>query len=358
MAITGLGFKKRFEERVDKSYNDYYSNAQYNEFFARTLIQAAIAKYEQLDNQKRFDELRGLLVKDRQVSATSGRVALQNTVVSDFNDSTGVITTYYPHNALLGQTITVNLTGTTGTYQADVVVSGITEFTITVPPQVIGTFESGFVVTPQTVNNYLHLFSAKATYKVLSKDIIETVTATPQRVIIEFAMRSKLRNGDSITIENVLGTTSMNGTFYVNQVKPKKYQLYVDSDLETPLTANAAYISGGDVFQTIENLCFESKPDTQIIQAIDKPTFEFPQFQISDNALILLPQSGVQSVKLSYLKLPPINVNVENNKTDLSLFYTNEFIYFWIDMSARIFDLNTRNIQALNMDNPQITATI
>jgi hypothetical protein len=159
MAITGLGFKKRFEERVDKSYNDYYSNAQYNEFFARTLIQAAIAKYEQLDNQKRFDELRGLLVKDRQVSATSGRVALQNTVVSDFNDSTGVITTYYPHNALLGQTITVSLTGTTGTYQADVVVSGITEFTITVPPQVIGTFESGFVVTPQTVNNYLHLFS-------------------------------------------------------------------------------------------------------------------------------------------------------------------------------------------------------
>lgn len=358
MAITGLGFKKRFDRRVDKSYNDYYSNTEYIEFFKRTFRQAAIYKYEQLDNQRRFDELRGVLVKDKQVSATSGRIALQNTVVSGYDSATGVITTYYPHNALFGQNITLNLIGTTGTYTTTEIVTAVSEFTISVLPIDIGAFVSGYVVTQQSVTDYLHLFSVKSTYKVLSGDTIETVLATPQKVIIDLAMRSKLRNGDSIILENVLGTTSMNGTFYVNQIRPKKYQLYVDSDLQTPLTANAAYISGGDIYEQKENLCFETKPDTQIIQAIDTPTYQYPRFQISDNALVLLPQTGIASVKMTYMRNPPISVDPSNDVTDLSLFYSNEFIDFWIDVSARLFDLNTKDVQSLNIDNPQISATI
>lgn len=358
MAITGIDFTKQFERRIDKSYNDYYSPPQLADFFKRTLQQAATAKYNELDNQRRFDELRGLLVRNKLVSATSGRIALQATVIQDFDEATGVITTFYPHNAITGQTIEVNIEGSTATFSGNETVLNTTEFTITIAPQAVGTFVAGSLVTPQSITDYMHLFSVQATYKVKSSDTIETVTATPQKVIIELALRSKLRNGDFITIENVVGTTSMNGGFYVQQVKPRKYQLFIDSNLEIPLTANAAYVSGGDIYSIITNACFENKPDTQDIQVIDTPSPEYPKFQISDNALILIPESNVQSATVSYMKNPPIEVDPLNGKTDLSLFYSREFINFWIDMSARLFDLNTRNVQGLNIDTPQIQATI
>ena len=358
MAITGVGFNKEFERRVDKDYNDYYSPSEINDFFRRTLQAAVTAKYRQLDNQRRFDELRGLLVRNKQVVATSGRIALQPTPISGWDEVTGIITTYYPHNALVGDTISVNIQGATANYIADVAVIAVTETTLEVAPFATGAFEAGNFITPQTITDYMHLFAVKSTYEVLSDDEIKVVTATPQKVIIDLDKRSSLRDGDAITIKNVLGATSMNGTHYVNRIGQKKYQLYIDSGLNTPLTANAAYVSGGDIYKTFTNACFEIKPDMETVQKVDAPSAKFPRFQMSDNALVLLPTEGVQSVSMDYLRTPPFDVDSQNDKTDLELFYSREFINFWIDLSARLFDLNTKDIQSLNIDNPQIQATL
>jgi hypothetical protein len=358
MAITGVGFTKEFERRIDKDYNDYYSSPELNEFYKRTLQAAITAKYRELDNQRRFDELRGLLVRNKQVTATSGRIALQPTPIQGFDDTTGVITTYYPHNALIGDTISVNITGATANYIADVTVLNTTELTITVAPFVTGAFVAGQLVTPQSVIDYMHLFSVNATYEVASEDEISVVTATPQKVIIDLSKRSSLRDGDMITISGVLGATNMNGIRYVNRIGAKKYQLYTDASLSTPLTANAAYVSGGDIFNTYTNACFEIKPDMETVQKVDEPSAKFPRYQMGDNALILVPTTGVKSVSIDYIKTPPYDVDSTNDTTNLELFYSREFINFWIDFSARLFALNTKDMQSLNMDNPQIAATI
>lgn len=358
MAITGVGFTKEFNRRIDKSYNDYYAPSVLNEFFKRTLQLSITAKYRELDNQRRFDELRGLLVRNKQVAATSGRIALQPTPIQGFDDATGVITTYYPHNALIGDTISVNITGSTANYIADVTVLNVTELTITVAPFVTGAFVAGQLVTPQSIIDYMHLFAVKSTYEVLSEDEIESVTATPEKVIINLTKRSSLRDGDMVTISGVLGATSMNGVRYVNRIGAKKYQLYTDASLNTPLTANAAYVSGGDIYNTYTNACFEIKPDMETVQKVDEPSAKFPRYQMGENALILLPQTGIQSISMDYIKTPPYDVDSTNNVTDLELFYSREFINFWIDFSARLFALNTKDMQSLNMDNPQIAATI
>ena len=96
----------------------------------------------------------------------------------------------------------------------------------------------------------------------------------------------------------------------------------------------------------------------ETVQKVDSPTAKFPRFQMGDNALVLLPTTGVQSVSVDYLRTPPYDVDSTNNTTNLELFYSREFINFWIDLSARYFALNSKDIQSLNIDNPQITATI
>jgi len=358
MAITGKGFTQEFERRVDKSYNDYYAPSQYQDFFERTLQASILAKYNQLDNQRRFDELRGLLVYQREVTATSGRIALQATPISNYDSVTGLATTSYPHNAQNGDFVAVNIVGTTGSYINTVLASPVSEFTLNLPIVDVGTFENGSFTTPDTLSDYMHLFGVNVKYQVLSEDDISSVEATPQKVILTLSKRSSLRNGDLINILNVLGATNANGLRYLNRVGIKKYQLYSDAKLETPVIANAAYISGGDIYNIYDNKAFQIKPDMTTIQKVDSPSASFPRFQIAENALILEPADGIQSIKIDYIKTPPFNVDPENDMTDLQLYYSREFIDFWIDMSARYFDLNTKDIQSLNMDNPQIQATI
>lgn len=358
MAITGSQFTKEFERRVDKSYNDYYAPSQYKDFFKRTLQGAILAKYNQLDNQRRFDELRGLLVYQRQVTATSGRIALQPTPIEAYDGVTGIITTSYPHNAQLGDTITVDIIGSSGLYQGDVVVVSVSEFTIEVSPVDVGVFESGSFTTPDTLSDYLHLFGVNVKYQVASNDDIEAIEATPQKIVISLSKRSNLRDGDMVYIDGVLGSTNANGVRYLNRVGIKKYQLYSDAKLEVPVIANGSYLGGGDIFNIYENKAFQIKPDMTTIQKVDAPTPQFPRFQIAENAIVLEPSEGIQTIKIDYIRTPAVSADPENDKTDLELYYSREFIDFWIDISARYFDLNTKDIQSLNIDNPQIQATI
>lgn len=365
MAFTGVDFNREVERRIDKVYSDYYDPATQKAFFRRSLQLSITSKYNVLDTQKRYDEIRSLLVYARQVTATTGRILLQPIAVTAYSyfpntlfpsASTSVITTAFPHMLQVSDTASVSVTGSTGTLSASVAVAVVTDYTFTILSGTagnIGTFQSGNVVTTDMVQDYMHLFSVRAAYTFENEDEIDSVAATPSKIEITLQKRSQLRDGNKITISNVVGANGMNGERYVKQIGTRRYRLYNDEELLSPVVATSAYISGGTITSTKMNSCFQLKPD-QYVQKVDSPTKRFPRYQMADNAIIIEPKSNLQYVEMDYIKLPPFEIDPLNNDTDLLLYYSQEFIEYLVDFTARLFDLDTKNVQGLNMDTPQV----
>jgi hypothetical protein len=363
MAFTGVDFNREVERRIDKVYSDYYDPTTQKAFFRRSLQLSITSKYNVLDTQKRYDEIRSLLVYARQVTATTGRILLQPIALTNYLygvipplGSLGVITTAFPHMIQPTQSVNINITGSGGSLSQSVVALSVTDYTITFPIGVagnIGTFQSGSVVTTDMVQDYMHLFSVRAAYIFENEDEINSVAATPSKIEITLQKRSQLRDGNKITISGVVGANGMNGERYVKQIGTRRYRLYNDAELLSPVVATSAYISGGVITSTKINSCFQLKPD-QYVQKVDSPTKRFPRYQMADNAIIIEPKSNLQYVEMDYIKLPPFEIDPLNNDTDLLLYYSQEFIEYLVDYTARLFDLDTKNVQALNMDTPQV----
>jgi len=351
MAFTGVDFNKEVERRIDKVYSDYYDPTTQKAFFRRALQLSITSKYNVLDTQKRYDEIRSLLVYAREVPATTGRILLQPIAITAFNGT--VVTTAFPHMLQTGNTPALNIVGSTGTFTGSPSVTVSNEFTFSIPSVSIGTFLSGNVVTTDMVQDYMHLFSVRAAYLFENEDEIDSVAATPSKIEITLQKRSQLRDGNKITISGVVGANGMNGDRYVKQVGTRRYRLYNDEELLSPVVATSAYVSGGTITSTKINSCFQLKPD-QYVQKVDSPTKRFPRYQMADNAIIIEPKSNLQYVEMDYIKLPPFEIDPLNDQTDLLLYYSQEFIEYLVDFTARLFDLDTKNVQGLNMDTPQV----
>jgi len=365
MAFTGVDFNKEVERRIDKVYSDYYDPETQKAFFRRSLQLSITSKYNVLDTQKRYDEIRSLLVYAREVPATTGRILLQPLAVTAYSyvfsplfpsTSFSTITTAFPHMLQNGDTASVSVTGSTGTLSISGAVASVTDYTFAILSGVagnIGSFRSGNVVTTDMVQDYMHLFSVRAAYLFENEDEINSVAATPSKIEITLQKRSQLRDGNKITISGVVGANGMNGERYVKQIGTRRYRLYNDQELLSPVVATSAYISGGVITSTKINSCFQLKPD-QYVQKVDSPTKRFPRYQMADNAIIIEPKSNLQYVEMDYIKLPPFEIDPLNNNTDLLLYYSQEFIEYLVDFTARLFDLDTKNVQGLNMDTPQV----
>lgn len=354
MAFTGVDFNKEVERRIDKVYSDYYDPITQKAFFRRSLQLSITSKYNVLDTQKRYDEIRSLLVYSRQVPATTGRILLQPIAITSYNDTTGLVVTAFPHMLQVSISPAISITSSGVSYTSTgPVLSVPSEFSFTVAPFAPGTFEAGQVVTTDMVQDYMHLFSIRAAYLFENEDEISAVTATPQKIEITLQKRSQLRDGDMISISGAIGATGMNGVRYVKQIGTRRYRLYLDQELLSPVVATLAYVSGGTITSVKMNSCFQLKPD-QYVQKLDYPTKRFPRYQMADNAIIVEPKSSLQYVEMDYIKLPPFEIDPLNNETDLLLYYTQEFIEYLVDFTARLFDLDTKNLQALNIDTPQV----
>jgi hypothetical protein len=370
MAFTGTDFQFAFERRVDKMFNDYYDVQTSRDFYRRVLRLGLIEKFESLDKQRRYDELRSFIVLNKQLPAlvnslTTNRILLQDLNVVSYSqtlDSLGnaisaIVTTSLPHNVVENDFINIQLEDTVGGSLIGsflvTLVPDSNSFQINNPPA-FGTFLSGFVRNNNTaVNDYLRLNSIKVRYKKKSDIQIAAFNVVPSKV--EFVVDSycKLRTNDFISISGVQGTTSANGDWYLKQTAPKKYQIFEDKTLTTPVLGNSKYLSGGNLFEFIvTEPIFQEKPDQ--ITVIDKPTYDFPRWSMSQGSIIIEPAAYLDQAYISYLSIPPFEIDPENNNLDLLLFMPQELIEFLVDYAAKLFDLETKDWNSLNFDNSQV----
>lgn len=359
MAFTGVDFQNAFERRVDKMFNDYYDVQTSIDFYKRVLRLGLIEKYDTLDKQKRYDELRSFIVLDKRVPNTAtqlntNRILLQDIAVSSFGVNT--ITTVFPHNFVVGDLVELNLTGSTGTLTGSFIVQlilGPNEIQFNNNTS-IGTFVSGYARNKEaSILDYLRLNSIKVRYKVKSKIQISAFNVTPNKV--EFIVDSfcRLRSGDFIALSGILGTISANGEWYIKQTAPKRYQIFQDALLTVPVLGNSRYLGGGTLYEYIvTEPVFQEKPDE--ISVIDKPSYEFPRWYMSEGAILLEPAQYLYSASISYLRIPPFTINPLDNTTDLLLYMPQELIEFLVDYAAKLFDLETKDWNSFSFDNNQV----
>lgn len=353
MAFTGVNFNSEVERRIDKVYSDYYAPETQKAFFRRALQLSITSKYNILDSQKRYDEIRSLIVYSKQVPATTGRIFLQPIAIIGYDGVTGVVSTAFPHQLIAGDPVQISIIGSTATYNAILTVISSNQSTFAISPFAVGVFQSGSVFTTDMIQDYMHLFSIRASYLFQNEDVIDSVNATTSKIDITLTKRSQLRDGDQITISGAIGANGINGVRYVKQVGTRRYQLYSDEGLLSPIVASSAYVSGGVITSQKMNSCFQLKPD-QRVGKVDAPTKRFPRYQMADNAIIIEPKENLQYVEIDYIKVPPFEIDPLDNQTDLLLYYSQEFIEYLVDFTARLFDLDTKNVQALNIDTPQV----
>jgi hypothetical protein len=295
-----------------------------------------------------------MIVRDKAISVTSGKVMLQSIAVNNYDSATGVITTTYPHNGLIGQNLNISITGSTGSISGSFTITAVPSSNeITIAPQAIGAFVTGSVTTEQTITDYLHLNSLKIEYRRKSNIQIINIVSTPSLIKFTTSTYCKLRSRERVYIDGVVGATNANGSFYVKQIGTKQYQLFSDSTLETPVVGNNHYVSGGTMyFYEVTDYLFQDKPDQ--ILAYDRPTDIFPRWKFTENAIVVEPSTYAQTIIFNYLKIPPFVIDPEDNLLDLLLFIPQEMIEFLVDYGAQLFDLETKDWNSLGADSNQV----
>ena len=355
MPYTGVNFKQNWERRIDKPFNDYYDLDTLKDFFSRVLTLGIKEIYDTLDLQRRFDYLRSMLVFGRELNMTSNRILLQQLAISGYNSTTGQFTSAFKHNLNAGESISVLIAGNSASFDGELVVSSVdSEYKFTAPPQAIGAFVSGYIEAPLSILDYLHYDSSKVKYKVPSPVQIDTIFPTPSSIEFTTKTYSALRTGSQIFISGFTAPSNANGTFYVMAVGERRYRLYSDKNLLTPVSGNAKFSGNiGQLFTIMESeALFQSKPDQ--IQTYDKPSYQFPRWKMDENALVIEPGENLVSSEISFISKPKFVIDPEDEDTDLLLYIPMEFIEFLIDKGAALFDLETKDVRSLNMDAPQV----
>jgi hypothetical protein len=352
--FTGADFDKSFDRRVDQPYTDYYSPAQKRVFYKKVIRQAIMDKLKLMNNQFRFDEIKGLVVRKREIDATSGRIMTNAINVVSFNFATQTITTNIVHNALVGQTINLDLQGSLTTFTGTPTVVSVTDNTIVVSgvPD-IGVFESGSIITLQTVSDYLNFQAVKVVYELPTDIEIEGMQSDVNKIVLILKNKKTLRTGMKVIISGVLGNTNANGERFVKQVGANSFQLYSDSTLRVPIVSNSFYLGGGEIVRHLESDCFQKQPD-QRVDAVNKPTFMTPYYEMAENAIVFDPKENIVKAKLDYVKEPNVYPDPDDDLYDLENDFSLDFLEYAIDVGARLFSLEIQDLNQLGADNQQV----
>jgi hypothetical protein len=234
---------------------------------------------------------------------------------------------------------------------------------IQVQDDLFGIFKTNSVFTPTTntldlipggvaMTDYHHVMNVKAKYVVAFTGItISTATATtPLRITLTDEVN--LRNGEAVQISGV--NASANGTRYVKRLRNDLFELYSDVYLTTPIVGVTAFSGNGTISRIIYNDAYDMKSNRKFSN-LNAPTVYDPYYEIANTVMKIYPIDRVCSeLTIDYVSIP-VYIDVTNNTTDLLTIYSERFIYFIADESARIMAMSMRDDSLMMQSQSEIT---
>lgn len=359
--LTGANLSLYFDQKVSASYTGYLDNTKKNRLFKDALIAVVERTYKQNEEVKTWDELTYVTTVSNLFTPSNNvldTAALQIVGVLPVG-ATFRITTRLPHNIVTGQVVTISgvagtggITNANGTFTATVI--NATSFSVSFALAAGAyTLNTGIVVTQATISDYWHLLAIKCLFNtpIYGVKVTDATNRTP--IAITVNNRNIIRTGSQVVISGVTGNTAANGTFYARVRNDFQFDLYSDVNLQTPVVGTGAYVSGGIV--SIVNNNYASPLTSKMKQGVlNTPTPKDPYFEIANDLIKIHPLSQpCTTVKIDYIRVPQVVIDVADAVTDLTLYYPEKFLYAILNEASVIFAQMTRDpelFQEANID--------
>jgi hypothetical protein len=351
--VTGLDLSKLFDDKIDNSYSDYVSVPKKQRAFDNAFLRIIENKYRGMDTQKEFDELSELMVIDKEMLINNNR--FRTTPIPLRAVSTTTFTFSAEHNLVVNDTFTVNGTGTLndGVTYTVVSVSSATEVVADIAGVAVQANQGYATTTHSTFNNqpadsmlsdYLHVLAIKC-YMYDYDDSVPVYKAyagTPG--ILEFFRPIKARNKDYIHGSTFSGDL---GFVVLKQISEFKYEVYQASfppSFSTPFTLTQATADNIDSIEQVEENWAKYLQSDRRISKSGEPSIDEPRFNQDRNFILIHPRGAVcPAVSVDYIRKPDVEVIVNDDVQDLTLFYSETLLNRLTDEAVKMFYQEVRD---------------
>ena len=360
--MTGQEFDEEFDQKVDKAYSAYLDNTKKERLYKMALYEAIELKYQSGDKQKLYDELAGLIRTNYSVVPVSNELINTNTTIIaiDINATTVDITTLNPHNLSNGNTVTVTEVVSSGALAGAIngntyTVTVINAYKFRITLTTTGTYTSGGILQYPSggiLPDYLHILAMKTRFDKSVGTISTATAASPGKITITAPL---LRSGMKVKISGATGMTSLNGTFYVKKVGTNKFTLYTNKALDIPATTTGSYnVNSATLYVCNEYWAKPIFPDRKFSTYSDA-TVTMPRYEEAQEKFKIYPlDETCNYAYVDYITEPNIFIDPTDDTTVLTATYTQKFLYFVLDVAAKLFAGPTRDQILLQTERQEI----
>lgn len=237
---------------------------------------------------------------------------------------------------------------------------------IQVESDLFGIYKSEAVFTPTSntlslilagsgITDYFRMMNVWAKFVVPFSGIYITNAAANSPLLITLSNDVNLATGEQVVISGVTTNTNTNGTRYVKKISPKKYQLYSDVNLLTPIVGNGVYAgTTGSISRVIYNHCKDYHSNRKG-SMLNKPDLRNPRFELADTVMKIYPLTfACSEVKVDYVSTP-VYIDVNDGTIDLYETYATRFIDLLADFVCREMGMSDRDTELANNSQIEIS---
>lgn len=355
MPITGSILWRNIQQKSDQAYTDYFDNTKANRLLYDAYIMAVQQIYRTSDKDFQKDAISSLTTTEQIFIPNNNRLYINSLQISAvaYSGTIVTITTVLPHNILQNQQFTISgvtgVTGVNGTFFASVVTANTITFSVSIAPSGIYTANTGIVDYDNTIVDYWHLLTLKASFQKQHYGLTISAASNTTPIVIKTNKKSSLRTGEQVSIQNVLGNLAANGTYYIKSLNYYEYELYSDVYLQNGVAGTGTYVSGGIIGKSYLNYCTPTASDAKI-GILSKPVIESPKYEIADNQIKIYPlEVKCDYIVIDYIKKPFVTLDVTDTVTDLLLYYSNDFLLMIQDVATKLFGEYSRDTELINL---------
>ena len=194
---------------------------------------------------------------------------------------------------------------------------------------------SGVVPTDNLSHTYLHLLSMAFKFR-------EAIDFTYSKGV--YSSDYNFRKGDVVTISGATNPAH-NGDYTITKARNKKFYIdltYVDGDMHLYRTFQATQMRS------------DRKKSSFHVGTTESPRYEmiYDDNNIVPTAFKTYPQP--YKVVIDYVMGPDIDIDVTNQATDLTTYFSQKFLYRLIDECVATFAEQTKDVTTLQIANKAI----
>jgi hypothetical protein len=162
--------------------------------------------------------------------------------------------------------------------------------------------------------------------------------------VLEFFRPIKARSKDYVHGSTFSGQVGFATLKQINEFKYEIYQVAFPSSFSTPITLTQAQANGiNSVEQVEENWAKYIQSDRRISKS-GEPSIDEPRFNQHKNFILIHPQSAVcPLVSVDYIRKPSVEIRVDDNIQDLTLFYSETLLNRLTDEAVKMFYQEVRD---------------